>query len=312
MNSNSLYSIIKEIKIGGIKAINAIIERKTSEQYYLDYKNVSLQDYSKRTGLEDKDRNILAKAISGFGNSEGGLLIWGVNTNTRGDTTPQIAPVCGISNFSNLINNSISRLTVPCHGSVENIVVIQNKELDMGYVVTVIPKYEGLPIQVSNDYKFYMRSGESFVGIPHAILSGMFGRRPNPGMAIHFLKDDRNIKVDGRELSFIIGILVENKGKGIARDTYLNLYGFSKGDRIRVSYEQMSENFEGNIYFWRGYYLISKPDLRIAPEQGLRVVNVTVSMIPPFEDVFELEILVGAEGQMPENTAISISTDEAK
>jgi hypothetical protein len=75
--------LFDRIRAGGVSAIEEIIEDRTSEELFLDFKRSGNCGKGKR--LKDDDRNNLAKAISGFGNSEGGVVIWGVDCSRMKD-----------------------------------------------------------------------------------------------------------------------------------------------------------------------------------------------------------------------------------
>src|SRR5688500_10404814 len=62
---------------GGNKAIEDFIEDRQSEELFLDFKRSA--DDGKGKKLHETDRTNLSKAISGFGNSEGGVIVWGVD-----------------------------------------------------------------------------------------------------------------------------------------------------------------------------------------------------------------------------------------
>src|SRR5690242_12152620 len=62
---------------GGEAAIDELIQERQSEELFLDFKRSS--DNGSGTRLSDTDRGNLARAISGFGNSEGGVVVWGVD-----------------------------------------------------------------------------------------------------------------------------------------------------------------------------------------------------------------------------------------
>ena len=68
--------IYKRIEKGGEKALDELILTQQSEELFLDFKRSANSGNS--TVLADKDRNNLAKVISGFGNSEGGVVVWGI------------------------------------------------------------------------------------------------------------------------------------------------------------------------------------------------------------------------------------------
>jgi hypothetical protein len=54
--------------------IEEYIRLGQEEHLHLDFKTVDKADFSKR-----EDRRNLAKCISGFANSDGGLIVWGVD-----------------------------------------------------------------------------------------------------------------------------------------------------------------------------------------------------------------------------------------
>ncbi len=59
----------------GEAAIDDMIARRQTEELFLDFKRSSDRGAGKR--LSPDDRENLARAISGFGNSEGGVIVWG-------------------------------------------------------------------------------------------------------------------------------------------------------------------------------------------------------------------------------------------
>ncbi len=71
------------LRADGVSAIDALIDDRASEELFLDFKRSS--DEGGGTKLSTTDRKNLAKAISGFGNSEGGVIVWGVDCSARAD-----------------------------------------------------------------------------------------------------------------------------------------------------------------------------------------------------------------------------------
>jgi hypothetical protein len=70
--------IFKKIKDEGKRAIDEFIATRKSEELFLDFKRSADNGAGNVLNLNIKDRENLARAISGFGNSEGGVVIWGV------------------------------------------------------------------------------------------------------------------------------------------------------------------------------------------------------------------------------------------
>ena len=63
------------IKTRGAAEVHDMIGERFVEELFLDYKRSSTRLPARK--LSDEDRKNLAKAIAGFGNSEGGVVVWG-------------------------------------------------------------------------------------------------------------------------------------------------------------------------------------------------------------------------------------------
>jgi hypothetical protein len=75
--------IYERIVTQGKAAIEGFIADRRAEELFLDFKRSSNNGSEPR--LSDNDRKNLAKAISGFGNSEGGVIVWGVDCSSNDD-----------------------------------------------------------------------------------------------------------------------------------------------------------------------------------------------------------------------------------
>src|SRR5688572_6921061 len=74
---NRAEDLFKKLTESGVAAIDELIATRKSEELFLDFKRSA--DRGAGPHLHDKDRNNLGKAISGFGNSEGGVIVWGID-----------------------------------------------------------------------------------------------------------------------------------------------------------------------------------------------------------------------------------------
>lgn len=69
--------LFERIQRDGVAAIETLIAERASEELFLEFKQSA--DDGQGNRFHDRDRGNLRKAISGFANSEGGVLIWGVD-----------------------------------------------------------------------------------------------------------------------------------------------------------------------------------------------------------------------------------------
>ena len=218
--------LFHRIEVGGGSIIDEYINTRRSEELFIDFKRSS--DNGSKTCLSENDRNNLAKAISGFGNSEGGILIWGIDCSKEKDGTDVAKyknPIINPARFVSWLENAVSGCTVPPHPRVRNISICLDGE-DKGFVITYIPKSHHAPHQVVGKLQYYIRAGSNFVPVPHMVLPGMFGRPyPSHVFAMYLVAP---ATVEGRFISSEIGILIRNDGPGIVQDLY-GASGFSVG-----------------------------------------------------------------------------------
>src|SRR5439155_26041257 len=117
-----------------------------------------------------------SRAISGFGNSEGGVLIWGVEckdvpTDKVGIQVPKL--------FVSRLEGAVSGCTVPPHPTVRHWPILAAGKTT-GFAVTLIPKSGLAPHQALRPaLQYCLRAGSNFVQTPHAELAGTLGRRPH-------------------------------------------------------------------------------------------------------------------------------------
>jgi Putative DNA-binding domain len=69
--------LFNRVRDNGVAEVYRMISEPVVEELFLDYKQSSTTLPSRK--LSDEDKKNLAKAIAGFANSEGGLIVWGVD-----------------------------------------------------------------------------------------------------------------------------------------------------------------------------------------------------------------------------------------
>ena len=127
--------LYERLVTGGEAEVLSFISQPITEELFLDYKR-SADDGAGRT-LHTNDKSNLAKAISGFGNSEGGVIVWGVDCRPdliRGDVPTAPVQIQNPVQFKTLLEQATTGLTVPPHAGV------RHKEILPGFVVTLIER----------------------------------------------------------------------------------------------------------------------------------------------------------------------------
>lgn len=189
------------------------VDEKQEEHLYLDFKLV--KDAS--LASTDDKRN-LARALSGFANSSGGVIVWGVEARKNSDGVDAAVGLKEIRNIAVLLTrlNELSGdgvdPTVP--GVLHRIIKTSSEN---GFAVSLIPEsLTGPHMGKLGEDRYYKRSGDSFYKMEHFDIADMFSRRRKPKLTVTF-----RVVSKGREASIVIGL--RNEGRATARSPYLAL-----------------------------------------------------------------------------------------
>lgn len=183
------------------------------ERYSFDFKEKS---DCRNPKLSDIDRKNLAKAVSGFANSSGGVLIWGIENSS---IAPK--PITDIQKFISALLKLAPQTTNPIVPGIDGDWIPSGTgNTNEGFGIIYIPESHLPPHRVILNQEgikdhYYVRSGETFVVASHSHLEDMFGRRPRP--KLEFVARLENI--GRRGCGIVIGL--RNTGRYIAKFPYL-------------------------------------------------------------------------------------------
>jgi len=320
--------IFQKLIYFGEDAIDDFIVNLQTEELFLDFKQ-AVSTGKNGTSLHKDDRKNLAKGISGFGNSEGGVIVWGVECSRDcdiGDVAKAKVKVKNVHRFLSWLENAISGCPIPSHNRVRNHIISVDKNGD-GFVATYIPKSELAPLMTTMGNNIYIRSGSNNVPAPYSVIAGMFGKRPQPN--VELIIADKNLEVldnavedmvyppsldnpPEKYLRLSFSICGENDSNVIARELYLSCSSTGKGgeyNKVRFSnYNQMDSipGIEGQLN------LITRPDLRLPPRGVIRFANVTIILSPYSEEDFLMDGVIGADHAAPKDFRVYIPKNKLR
>ena len=320
--------IFQKLIYFGEDAIDEFIINQQTEELFLDFKQ-AVSTGKNFTTLHRDDRKNLAKAISGFGNSEGGVILWGVECSRDveiGDVARAKVKVKNVHRFLSWIENAISGCTIPSHNKVRNHIVSCDESGD-GFLATYIPKCDIGPLMTTTNASIYIRSGSNNVPAPYSVIAGMFGRKPQPN--VELLVDNRKIgalenaeedmlypkSIDNPPEQYVklcFALKASNTSNVIARELYVSCTTKDTGgeyNKVRfLNYNQMESitGAEGQLN------LITRPELRLPPRGIIRFCNVEIIFSPYIDSDFELEGVIGAEMSMPKDFRICIPKNKLR
>lgn len=220
--------LFDQIRAAGPPHFQLMLNERWAENPILDFKCASKNS----APMTDDDIKNYAAALSGFANSEGGIIVWGVDCRKNGadeaDTVQALCPISGLKRFESDLQQFAACIVSPGIVGVEHHLVEDAPGSDRGFAVTFIPKGEGEPhmARAKGQHRFYYRTGHSFLIMEPWMLADRYGRRPQPKLELAWRIELDSI-ASGPDspiwnLNLIIG--VHNTGRGIARFPGLGLH----------------------------------------------------------------------------------------
>jgi hypothetical protein len=202
--------------------IERYIAESQEENLNLDFKVVNRHDL---THADDK-RN-LSKALSGFANSSGGIILWGIDARKNADG---IDCACGkkevnpLAQFLSRLNELTGNAVYPSVPAVRHRAIHVNSE--SGFAVTIVPESDSGPHMAKlGEDRYYKRSGDSFYRMEHYDIQDMFGQRKRSELQlITKLRLAGGGSTHGKNyINVQITYALENIGRGAARAPLLAL-----------------------------------------------------------------------------------------
>lgn len=203
--------------INGYSDIEEFIDEGQSEGIYLECKSPQAPKLGRDLRAQ------LAEAISGFANTEGGIIIWGVSTTKKShsdlDIMTQIEEIGNCKNFMSQIEKNYPTLVTPSITNIQNKAIKKNKKDNRGLIITYIPKNKGDPVKSNIDDHFYFRNGDEFSKMPYEILKRLFAATESP--ELRMVTDFRLIKKNERDV-WEVPLIITNMSSAVAK--YVNLF----------------------------------------------------------------------------------------
>src|SRR3954451_9691294 len=130
-NKSHNYSVLSDrLRTGGVDKLHELLAAKQEETLWLDFKG---KDFPDRPGLTDADKKNLGKTLSGFSNSDGRLLIWGVDARKdldNIDCAQELFPVRNVRQFERDVANLLPTSLTPVNSDVELLAISEREASD--------------------------------------------------------------------------------------------------------------------------------------------------------------------------------------
>ena len=176
IGSVSMEDLFRTLDVEGV--LRYVADRR-GEDLNLDFK-LAPTAFGKRD-----DRKTLAKAISGFANASGGLIVWGVDARPGDDgvdSAQKAIPIEDPALFMSRLAEHSGGATSPSVDGVRHRLL----EGPAGpFALSFVPESAAGPHMAKlGEDRYYKRSGDSFLKMEHFEVADMFGRRQRPDLQV--------------------------------------------------------------------------------------------------------------------------------
>lgn len=209
--------IFDSLVTGGYSHIQQLQEEKRIETDLVEFKTIK----NDRAPLSPDDISNLSKALCGFANSAGGVIVWGVNcrisNQETGDCVKELRPIANLKRAMSDLMGKGPMVVDPGVSGVIHHPIEEPAGSDTGFIISHVPKGEGLPHQATHEknFRFYYRSGTSFLAMPQWMVADRFGRRPQPHLKLSWVSGGDGVE-DGVMVTHNIRLQITNEGLGTA------------------------------------------------------------------------------------------------
>jgi len=293
---------------GQLVALDQLIADREPESLFLDFKRSPADGAGAR--LADDDNRNLSKGISGFGNSAGGVLVWGVDCrrDANGNELPNRRPLIDAAGFRTRIEGAISRATLPVHTGVQTLSIPDAPGGGSGYVAVLVPQSAHGPLRSIATNHYHLRSGSDFGIVPHDVLAGMFGRKPQPRVAPNFVS--RPVRLDRPPwLGLSLRIVAVNFGAVFAERPFLSVwYGNLPPEWVHISIPNR-DDYTVRSGLLPAFSVVGNATTVLPPGATNDICDIEIELPRDNAGPFVLDCTMGCSGAEPVRFAFRASGD---
>jgi hypothetical protein len=179
---------------------------------------------------DGKPLQIWSEAVSGFANTEGGVLVWGMDCRKKSDRVDAVTdavPIPNPTSFRALLQENIHQTTDPPLGGIVIREVLSPSGAD-GFVVCFIPEGENKPYRAEQAGKhkpYYFRVGDSFKVLNPALLRQMFYPKSVPRIRIEVTPMIEERNAGGTQVFYVVfDVQISNIGQSTANELFVRAW----------------------------------------------------------------------------------------
>ena len=307
------HELFERLREGGCSALEQLIADREPESLFLDFKRSPQDGASKNLAPEDNKN--LSKAISGFANSSGGIVVWGVDCRRDSVTGSEVAekhPLLDASGFNTKLQAAVSRTTVPTHPGVQVLFFNESGQSPAGYVVVYVPQSLIGPIRALASNHYHVRTGSDFSFLSHDVLAGMFGRVPQPNVDLNLISHPARLNSRPDHLTIAFGFVAVNLGAVVGERPYLSAFIGDFPQKLLIVQAPDRENFLVRRGLLPNFSVVSSEGFLLTPGATEHMCDIVIDIPVTEPRAIKLECTLGVLGAPPKRFTLAASEDEVR
>jgi len=205
-------------QIASYSDLEDLIKNGEAESLFLECKSPG------EPRLTKDQKNQLGMAISGFSNTAGGVVVYGLSTtkhkHTGLDVISQIEEIGLVSKLEQQVKNAIPVTTMPPVFGTETKIIKRQPHDSKGILLLHVPNSTGDPVQATHDNVFYIRTGDEFRPAPYEIIKRLFSAVDVPDL---FVRVDESLVELKEDSSWSLPLTVNNRSTAIAEHVLISV-----------------------------------------------------------------------------------------
>ncbi len=199
--------------------IESFVDNKITEDLYIEFKT---SNFPVRLEFDNKN---FSKCISGFANSSGGIIIWGIKASKNKDgvdAASAIKPIKGLIKFENHLKRIEGKAVIPMIAGIEYRRIIKND--DEGFLLVYVPPSDRTPhMALYADKHYYKRSGDSFYVCEHFDIMDMLNRKKTPKLHVDLENEviSKVVRNNKEKIRYHGFVTIKNIGNVTAKNLYI-------------------------------------------------------------------------------------------
>lgn len=185
-----------------------LIDDEERESVTLEYKEAVKQ-------WDDKAKKKIAKHISAFANSEGGVIIFGIECDKKDEDKPiaitGLHPKNSAETFDRILTDAVKP---EIEGWERKVLSGAGKSV----LVVAIPRSDRAPHMSQKHKQYFHRSGAQSLAMESHLVELYYGRRRKPALDLKVVEPLKQVESakQGFTGTFVFGIYLDNLGTGMA------------------------------------------------------------------------------------------------